>query len=50
MVVHNCNPSYLGGGDWEVRGQPGEKVSETPLKKLTKPERAMGVAQVGEQK
>jgi hypothetical protein len=34
-VVHACNPSYLGGRDWEdccwmpVGGQPGEKDQET---------------------
>jgi hypothetical protein len=33
MVVHAYNPSYSRSRDWEimVRGQPGQKVSETPI-------------------
>jgi hypothetical protein len=32
-VAHACNPSYLGGWDWEDRGsmQPGNIVHKTPL-------------------
>jgi hypothetical protein len=34
MVVHTCNPSYLGGGGWKikVRGQPRLKLKTLPEK------------------
>jgi hypothetical protein len=34
VVVHSCNPSYLGGGDWEdcgLRLSRVKKVSEIPF-------------------
>jgi hypothetical protein len=45
MVAYACNPSYLGGSDWEDHGLR-QIVSETPISRTTRAKWTRGVAQV----
>jgi hypothetical protein len=48
--AHTCNPSYLGGWDWEDRhSRPTQaNICETPISKITRAKWTGGVAQAVE--
>jgi hypothetical protein len=48
LVAHACNPSYLGGWDWENWDSRPVQVDSSwnPISKITKAKSTRGVAQV----
>jgi hypothetical protein len=48
LVVHTCNPSNLGGWDWEDGSSKPDWANSLPVSKITRAKWTGGVAQAAE--